>query len=239
MQTIICLITHNRLSYTKKTLKYLWETVDEPYYLIVVDNASTDGTQKHLQSLLDRKRVNQIILSEDNLYPGKACNVGWTEALKKCTAKFLVRLDNDMELRQGWYESSLAYFKAIPELGQLGLDHEAIEDPKAKIRELEINKKTINPWPGCVGGPCIIRRRVWDEGARWPEVRWDDGRESPLQEDSQFSRIIQNMGYLIAHATDNLSRTFANESNWHEEPEYYIKTMTERGYLDRLRRAGL
>lgn len=240
MQLLIALITYNRLNSTKKTLRYLWDNTELPYKLIIIDNNSSDGTQDYLKSLKKRQLVDEIILNPDNYYPGKATNIGWkagTELFKEIT--HLVRLDNDMELHKGWDVAVEGYFKAIPELGQLGLDHEAIEDPKAKIRELEINGKTINPWPGCVGGPCVIPKRVWSEGARWPETRWDDGRDSPLQEDSQFSRIIQNMGYLTGHATDNLSRTFANPTNWHEDAEYYRKTMTERGYLDRLKQAGL
>jgi hypothetical protein len=40
-----------------------------------------------------------------------------------------MRLDNDMELKKGWDHTVLEYFRAIPELGQLGYDHEAIEHP--------------------------------------------------------------------------------------------------------------
>lgn len=236
---IICLITYNRLDYTKKTLRYLWRTMTEPYYLIVVDNNSTDGTQKYLSSLVERGKVDQVIFNEENYYPGKACNIGWSEALENFNTRYLMRLDNDMELREGWYDAAMSYFKAIPELGQLGLDHEAIEHPKAPLRELEINGKVINPWPGCVGGPCIIRKSIWNEGIRWPEERWDDGRNSQLQEDSRFSKKIQDLGYLVGHMTENLSRTFANETNWADYPEYYKKTMFDRGYSDRLKKAGL
>lgn len=236
---IICLITYNRLDYTKKTLKYLWNTMTEPYYLIVVDNNSTDGTQEYLGNLVERGKIDQAIFNDENYYPGKACNIGWEEALREADSKYLMRLDNDMELHEGWYDAALSYFQAIPELGQLGLDHEAIEHPKAALRALEINGKTINPWPGCVGGPCIIKKKIWDEGIRWPETRWDDGQNSPLQEDSRFSKSIQNMGYLVGHMTENLARTFANESNWKDYPDYYKKTMKDRGYNDRLEEAGL
>lgn len=239
MKLLICLITYNRLDYTKKTLGYLWETMTDPYYLVVIDNNSTDGTKEYLKSLAARLKVDKVLFNPENYYPGKACNIAWTEGLKEYQPTHLMRLDNDMELKQGWYDAAESYFKAIPELGQLGLDHEAIEHPKAKLRELEINGKIINPWPGCVGGPCIIRKRLWDDGVRWPETRWDDGQNSPLQEDSRFSKSIQNMGYLTGHMTDNLSRTFANETNWKDYPDYYKKTMAERGYGDRLERAGL
>lgn len=239
MKLLICLITYNRLAYTKRTLRELWNTIERPYYLVVSDNNSTDGTKEYLKGLIPRNRVDKVILNPDNYYPGKACNIGWAEGIKEFEATHLMRLDNDMQLEKGWDYAAESYFKAIPELGQLGLDHEAIEDPRAGLRVLEINGKSLNPWPGCVGGPSIIRRKLWDDGLRWPEMAWDDGRGSPLQEDSQFSKAIKNQGYLVGHMTENLARTFANESNWSEFPEYYKKTMTDRGYHDKLKEVGL
>jgi len=231
MKILICLITYNRLAYTKKTLRALWDTIEVPYYLVICDNNSEDGTQKYLNTLVKRNRADKVILNPENYYPGKATNIGWEEGLKDYPeATHLMRLDNDMSLLRGWDVAAADYFKKIPELGQLGLDHEAIEHPKAILREREINGKTINPWPGCVGGPNIIRRSIWDAGARYRELMWNDGRNSPLQEDSQFSRLIQGMGYLTGHMTEDLARTFANKDNWSDFPDYYKKTMTDRGY---------
>lgn len=235
MKLLIVLITYNRLSYTKRTLRELWDTIEVPYYLVVVDNNSDDGTREYLENLVPRNRADKVILNPDNYYPGKATNIGWEEGLKEYPeATHLMRLDNDMHLVKGWDTAAAEYFKKIPELGQLGLDHEAIEHPKAALRVLSINGKSLNPWPGCVGGPNIVRRKIWDMGVRYKELMWNDGRNSPLQEDSQFSRAIQNKGYLTGHMTEDLARTFANESNWHEFPDYYKKTMADRGYKSNL-----
>jgi glycosyltransferase involved in cell wall biosynthesis len=231
MNLLIVLITFNRLEYTKRTLRYLHDTIQVPYYLVIVDNNSTDGTKEYLKGLEKRNKADLVIFNEDNYYPGKATNIGWETGIKLYPeATHLMRLDNDMELRQGWDINAQSYFKAIPELGQLGLDHEAIETPKAILREMYINGKCLNPWPGCVGGPNIIKREIFDSGLRYEEFMWNDGRKSPLQEDSRFSRTILDNGYLVGHATEDLSRTFANKSNWKEYPQYYKKTMLDRGY---------
>lgn len=231
MKLLIVLITYNRLAYTKKTIRYLWQTIDVPYYLIVADNNSTDGTKEYLKRLKTRYRIDKAILNSENLYPGEATNQAWEQGLKDYPeATHLMRLDNDMKLNKGWDKVAEDYFKKIPELGQLGLDHEAIEHPKAGLRVMEINGKQLNPWPGCVGGPNITRRKVWDMGLRYLPLKWDDGRNSPLQEDSQFSKAIQAKGYLTGHTTEEIGRTFANKDNWTEFPEYYKKTMLDRGY---------
>lgn len=238
MKLLVVLITHNRLAYTKRTLLDLFENTKLPYFLVVVDNASTDGTQAYLRGL--KGKIDLLIESPDNLYPGGAANLGWKEGLKKYPeATHLMRIDNDMELKRGWDTLAEKYFKKIPELGQLGLDHEAIEHPKAALRVREINGMELNPWPGCVGGPNIIRRKIWDDGIKYQELKWDDGRRSPLQEDSQFSKAIHAQGWLYGHMTEDVSRTFANPNNWSDYPEYYKKTMVDRGYDDRLKEANL
>lgn len=237
MKLLVVLVTYERLDYTKRTMKYFWDTVKVPHFLVVCDNNSTDGTAEYLKGVQQRGRADMIILNPDNYYPGKATNIGWERGLERYPeATHLMRLDNDMKLVDGWDIAAESYFKAVPTLGQLGLDHEAIEHPKAALRVLEINGKKINPWPGCVGGPNIIRRKIWDMGIRYDELMWNDGRQSPLQEDSQFSKKIQNAGYITGHMTEDLARTFANEENWSDYSDYYLKTMTDRGYFDNVKK---
>lgn len=236
MNLLICLITFNRLKYTQRTLRELYRTIEVPYYLVIVDNASTDGTVEYLKNHEKRSKVDKIILNPDNYYPGKATNIGWAEGLKDYPeATHLMRLDNDMHLEKGWDVAAESYFKAIPELGQLGIDNDALDHPKASLRVLEINGKTINPWPGCVGGPNIIRRKIYDLGARYPELRWDDGRNTPLQEDSALSRAVTAKGYMFGHMTDKLAWTFANKDTWKDDIDYYKKTMADRGYEDNVK----
>lgn len=237
MKLLICLVTYERLGYTKRTLINLWDTVsdDADYFLVVVDNASTDGTQEYLKDLQKRGRINGLILNTENYYPGKACNMGWEKALKIYEATHVMRLDNDMELVKDWDKRVAGYFKAIPELGQLGLEHEAIETPEADLKKRTINGFTINEWPGCVGGPMIMSKKLWDLGLKYDETPWSAslGAKNPMpQEDSKLSHEIKNRGYLVGHAQEELGRTFANKANWKEYPDYYKKTLRERGYID-------
>lgn len=234
MRLLIVLITHNRLAYTQKTLRSLWANTsdDSDYYLVMVDNASTDDTPRYIKKAYERARIDDLLLNKDNRYPGAACNQGWVEGLEDYDATHLMRLDNDMVFTKHWDKWVQRYFANIPELGQLGLDHEAIEDPRSEMYKRTINGFTVNEWPGCVGGPSIIPRKIWDMGIRWPEMRWDDERRSAAQEDSAFSKAIKDAGYLVGHAQMELARTFANKSNWSDYPEYYLKTMAERGYSE-------
>lgn len=83
MKRLIVLVTYNRLGYTKRTLRALWDTIEVPYYLVIADNASTDGTKEYLEGLPARNRADKVIINPDNYYPGKATNIGWAEGLKE------------------------------------------------------------------------------------------------------------------------------------------------------------
>lgn len=233
MRLLITLITYERLSYTKRTLRSLWDTIsdDADYFLVIVDNASTDGTQDYLKELQRRGRVNLVILNDANYYPGKACNIGWKRGLEVYNATHLMRLDNDMQLTKDWDVRVEEYFRAIPELGQLGIEHEAIEEPGAEFRKRVINGLAINEWPGVVGGPMVMKRKMWDLGMKYDETPW----EPPQQEDSKLSQDIKNHGYLVGHAQEELGRTFATDANRSDFPEYYKKTFGERGIGDRVK----
>lgn len=231
MKLLIVMITYNRLAYTEKTLRMLLNTIKVPHYIVVVDNYSTDGTRGFLKEMRDQKKIDYLILSETNYFPGKATNIGWEMGIYKYPeATHLMRLDNDFVLLPDWDITAEKYFEKVPNLGQLGLDHSAIEGHEDE--EQTINGINLNPWPGNVGGTNIIKRQVWDMQMRYDESRWSSlGKNIPTpQEDCRFSHLIIANGFLMGHMTERLAWTFADESNWNDYPEYYEKTFTQRGY---------
>lgn len=239
MKLLACLITYNRLEYTKRTLSSFINATTVPYHLVIVDNGSTDGTVEWLSNRIGihvpiSSRDRTVIFNEENGYPGKATNQGWESGIELYPkATHLMRLDNDMGLRRSYDKRVEQYFRKIPILGQLGLDHSALDTWNGNTEYLTtVNNMTVNSWPGNVGGPCVIRREVWDKGARYDETPWhNDKTDKPTaQEDVLFSLSMHKYGYIYGHPTENLASTFANETNWYEYPNYYRKTMGERGY---------
>lgn len=231
MKLLIALITHDRLAYTEKTIKSLKETIQVPHLLVVVDNASTDGTPETLQK---RNDIDIVIANKTNRYPGAATNQGWTEGLKMFPgATHLMRCDNDMEFSPGWDLKAEEYFKKIDRLGQLGLDYLGGEGHVPQF----YNGMGLVEWPGCVGGPNIIRRQIWDDGVRYDEAKWENSR-SKLQEDTRLSRRIKADGWLVGHMDIDLSRTFALPATWADYPSYYRKTFYDRGYDELVDKLG-
>src|SRR4051812_24064496 len=111
MKLLTCIVSYNRLEYTKKTV-YSWlETKFVDDILVIVDNDSTDGTREWFDSFVvnmnakpDRPAYG-IMKNERNLFPGAATNIGWHSGLKLFDdVDLLHRSDNDVEYLPGWRE---------------------------------------------------------------------------------------------------------------------------------------
>jgi GT2 family glycosyltransferase/thioredoxin-like negative regulator of GroEL len=88
----------NQVEYTKQCLEALIQnTPDELYEVIIVDNASTDGTKEFLKSL---EGDVKIITNKENLGFAKACNQG----AKTAQGGYLVFLNNDTKVLPGWLD---------------------------------------------------------------------------------------------------------------------------------------
>ena len=128
--------TFNRLAVSKRTLQSLLNTITGDYYLVIVDNASTDGTIKWIRS--NEHPANLKILNDENLHIGGATNRGWERGLLHYPeADLLMQLDNDFEFEPGWTDTAYDYFIKIPKLGQLGFNHELVENaPSTEAMEV-------------------------------------------------------------------------------------------------------
>jgi O-antigen biosynthesis protein len=102
-QVSIVIPTYNKVELTLICLEALAENTPESidYEVIVVDNASSDGTRSLLAQL---EGDVQIILNDTNEGFGKACNAGAAAA----KAPYVLFLNNDTQVLPGWLEPLLA-----------------------------------------------------------------------------------------------------------------------------------
>ena len=209
-------ITYNRLELTKIAIQSYLDTVTLPFTLWVVDNASTDGTQKWLGENLTQVGMGHTLLPE-NRYPGSAANHGW-EAVEfsamASEATHLHRADNDFSFLPGWCNEVEYHFRR-KNLGQLGLrtDDEEVFN-------------TNN-----VGGNCIIRRHLWDMGLRyderpWPQISVEVG--TGHSEDSLLSPAVKRMGYKWARVK---KPCIVPLSDVDASDPYYVRSLGDRGIV--------
>jgi glycosyltransferase involved in cell wall biosynthesis len=202
------MVTHNRLELTKRAVASYLETVNGPWSLMIVDNNSTDGTRDWLME--ERPREAQVHMLPVNMYPGFACNRGWEYAPEGTV--LLHRADNDFVFLPGWEEHVRLHFSAYPKLGQLGL----------RTDEEELHNGHN------VGGNCVIRKELWDEGLRYDERPWPKiaAKVPGYTEDSFMSPKVLKMGWDWGRVTVPCIQSISRES---KEDEYYVRTWRDRG----------
>lgn len=112
----IIVITYNNLGVTKLCLDSVLRNSQHPNIeLIVVDNASTDGTPEWLREMAASHPEVRIILNDENHGFPKANNQG----LAISTGDHLVLLNNDTVVPPGWL-ARLVNHLADPEVGLVG-----------------------------------------------------------------------------------------------------------------------
>jgi glycosyltransferase involved in cell wall biosynthesis len=234
VRLLTCICTFNRLDYTQRCIESWLDTRNPKWdHLVVVDNASTDGTQAYLDSL-PFTDVFAVLKNDRNLFPGAATNLGWFHGCATVLQqdlgepRLLHRSDNDVEYLAGWSDRVRDAFSQIENLGQLGILN-AHEDEQAGT----MNRSN---WPkdptGTIylvptGGNCVIPKSLWDEGLRWEAGAWRPGGRD---EDTLMSQAIMSRGLLVGRLVDTCANNMSF-GRYADHPEYYNQSAALRGLV--------
>jgi GT2 family glycosyltransferase/2-polyprenyl-3-methyl-5-hydroxy-6-metoxy-1,4-benzoquinol methylase len=120
--TSVILVTWNQLSYTRLCLDSLRLRTHEPIEIIVVDNASTDGTVEFLRAQPDIRLIEN---AENRGFPA-AVNQG----LAVARGEQLLLLNNDTIVTTGWLTRMLAVLEADPAVGLVGPVSNCVSGPQ-------------------------------------------------------------------------------------------------------------
>ena len=112
MLVSIIVVTVNGLSFLQECLDAIDASSCDNYELLVVDNASTDGSVEYLKAWQDGLRKKAVFLDQ-NYGPCVARNIG----VLNSTGDLLAFLDNDAAPTSDWLEQPLELFKSMPTLG--------------------------------------------------------------------------------------------------------------------------
>jgi N-acetylglucosaminyl-diphospho-decaprenol L-rhamnosyltransferase len=93
---------YNQLDYTRQCLDSIARYTDQPYELIIVDNASTDGTQEYLRNV-----KATVITNQRNL----GCAKAWNQGVRASHGDVVAILNNDIVVTQGWIEGLLRFME--------------------------------------------------------------------------------------------------------------------------------
>jgi GT2 family glycosyltransferase/glycosyltransferase involved in cell wall biosynthesis len=112
----VIIISYNNLKYTRLCLQSILENTQYPNYeIIIIDNASNDGTRLFLTEFSSQNMNVNVILNEKNLGFPKANNQG----LKVSSGEYIVLLNNDVVVTRGWLSKLLRHLDN-QEIGMVG-----------------------------------------------------------------------------------------------------------------------
>ena len=93
---------YNQLDYTKQCLESIARCTDQPYELIIVDNASTDGTQECLRDV-----QATVITNPRNL----GCAKAWNQGVRASHGDVVGILNNDIVVTKGWIKRLVKFME--------------------------------------------------------------------------------------------------------------------------------
>ena len=113
----VIVLTYNNIEFTKACLRSIESESNWPQLeIIVVDNASSDGTREYLLQWAQAHDHRKVVLNERNLGFSAGNNVG----LAAATGEYLVLLNNDTYVTPNWVRTLVNHLRRNPRIGIIG-----------------------------------------------------------------------------------------------------------------------
>jgi GT2 family glycosyltransferase len=236
----IVVLTYNNLNLTKKCLYSIDKYTN--YYdkeLIIVDNCSSDGTQKYLNQFKETNDYTTVILNDHNYGFAKGMNIG----AQKANGDFIVFLNNDTYVTYNWLYTLLRHFQKNSQIGlicpstnnigneaKISIQYNDMSEMSLKAEILSAAHSGVFEELPMVAFFCaMIPATVWKTIGNLDEnygIGWF--------EDDDYSYRVKKAGYLLGCARDVFIHHFGSASMnklesatkiqlFHINHEYYEK----------------
>jgi GT2 family glycosyltransferase len=113
----VIILNWNNFADSKRCLQSLFEATYPNLKIIVVDNASKDGSGKQLQSYFPDLR---FIFNDKNLGFARGCNTGIRAALEDERCAYVLLLNNDAIATPNFLECAVETAEKRPDIGMVG-----------------------------------------------------------------------------------------------------------------------
>ena len=224
----LVMLARNQLDFTRSCIDSIFANTKTSFELIVVDNGSTDGTQQYLETLVAANKPVRVIANPVNLGFGAGNNQGMAIA----RGQFIVLLNNDLVVTQGWLERMIGHAERQEHIGIVGpvsnnvsgpqhlpnldfTDYQQMHAHATHVAETQAGKGFM--LPRVVGFCMVIKRAVIDAVGGFDE---DFGLGNFEDDDLCWRAITAGYGCFVASDTyihHYGSRTFVGEKIDHSQ----------------------
>jgi len=204
----IIVLCYNQRSFTKTCLDSIERfTRYANMETVVVNNGSTDGTEKFLARWSSTRPWARVVTNGNNLGFAAGNNCG----ARAATGEYLIFLNNDTFVTDGWVGDLLAHFRRHPKLGLLGpitnrsgnesvirIQYSNMEQMAVHARSYTAGHRQKLTQPHVLHWFCVMTPRVV-----WEQVgELDEGFGIGMFEDDDYTYRVRAAGYEVACAED-------------------------------------
>lgn len=154
----IVVLSYNRLEEIKKNVTSICKEIKSEglyFEVIVVDNASDDGSQQFLRDLEKRYSFLSVLLNNENYGVAKGRNIGY----KKAKGNYILSIDDDTKIGIDEIQKLKAELTELPEAGILS-PH--IKHYKTKQNQ-SYHGEEVTQIANFHGACYLIKRKVFEE----------------------------------------------------------------------------
>jgi glycosyltransferase involved in cell wall biosynthesis len=210
VSVLIC--THNGAERIKQTLDHLSNqrvSKSFPWEIILVDNASTDGTAQIARSSW-KSEIPLSIIFEKNLGVANARKTG----MNACHYSYIGFIDDDNWADENWVETAYTSMEANPNAGAVGGPSEGVfESPPpdwffkyaknyAIGNQYKQSGKIQKPGGLLWGAGMVIRKEIWDYLYQFgftPLLESRKGKKLMSGEESEILILAKLMGWSLVY----------------------------------------
>jgi GT2 family glycosyltransferase len=234
----VIVLNWNNYKDTKRCLESLQSASYPSLKIIVVDNASTDGSGKQLQ--LESHNI-QFIFNDKNFGFARGCNAGIRAALGDENCEYVLLVNNDAVVVPGFLEKAIDVSEADKGIGVVG--GKILTSPETRriyyaggyvdrlragclIRGSSATDRGQFNRPGKVGfvtgALMLIRRAVLEKVGLLPEEYFFG------IEDVDYSLKVRKSGYKLFYVPDFVAYHAGGGSHWTFDPKFFYNGYRSR-----------
>jgi len=207
----VVIVNFNGKDLLKTCLTTLLETDYPNYDVIIVDNASTDGSLSAIKSVVDSDSRVKLVKNADNVGHSEGCNIG----AQMSKAQYVVFADSDIEFfSNDWLAELINTMKKDKTVG-LAQAKIVLSEDQNRLEYFCKNVDALGTWSANYGsdatelkhnfelfaasaGCCIIPRKLFNEVGRFDDdyFIYDD--------DTDLSMRVRLLGYTILFVSSSV-----------------------------------